>query len=152
MNVAFEKMTSAQEIYDLLIGFESIFTHLREKITSFEDYADKLSKKAEVVKSIIEGNSCGILVYYKNDQQNQVAYISLIGVLEEYRGKNVADLLLEYCQSDARQAGMTKIKLEVDIDNCRAIAFYRKKGFEKVGNAGEQSIYMQKSIIKKDKK
>ena len=146
MEVAFEKVTAVQDIYGLLNDFEVIFPHLREKISSFKEYAEKLSQNAEVVKGLIDGKLCGILVYYQNDLINHTAYVSLIGVFEEFRGKKVADLLLEFCESSAKQAGMTKLKLEVDDDNARAIAFYRKKGFIEVAK-GKESAYMQKNII-----
>ncbi|QWC19721.1 GNAT family N-acetyltransferase [Halorubrum sp. 2020YC2] len=53
-----------------------------------------------------------------------------IYVDESYRGTGLADQLLERAAADAREQGCDELRLDVDVDNERATAFYEKRGFE----------------------
>jgi ribosomal protein S18 acetylase RimI-like enzyme len=53
-----------------------------------------------------------------------------IYVREPHRGTGLADRLLERATADAREQGCGELRLDVDADNERAIAFYEKSGFE----------------------
>ena len=61
------------------------------------------------------------------------AEIISIGVVTEARRKNVARQMLDTATERSRQAGVTKIFLEVARDNRAAIHFYEKAGFVPVG-------------------
>jgi len=52
-----------------------------------------------------------------------------IFVLEEYRNKGIASILLEYMIDDAKNKKINNITLEVREDNIKAIALYKKYGF-----------------------
>ena len=51
-------------------------------------------------------------------------------VAEEHRGTGLADRLMERAERDARERGCGQLRLDVDVDNERAMAFYEKQGFE----------------------
>ncbi|MGQ3329006.1 GNAT family N-acetyltransferase [Halorubrum sp. FL23] len=53
-----------------------------------------------------------------------------IYVQEPYRGSGVASRLLERAAADARERDCGELRLDVDVDNERAMAFYEKHGFE----------------------
>ena len=53
-----------------------------------------------------------------------------IYVNESYRGSGLADRLLERAAADAREQDCGELRLDVDVDNERAAAFYEKRGFE----------------------
>lgn len=53
-----------------------------------------------------------------------------IYVDESYRGTGLADRLLERALTDAREQDCGELRLDVDVDNERALAFYEKRGFE----------------------
>ena len=53
-----------------------------------------------------------------------------IYVREPYRGTGLARELIERVRRRAREIGCAELKLEVDADNDRAIAFYERLGFE----------------------
>ncbi|MCA1652891.1 MAG: GNAT family N-acetyltransferase [Sphingomicrobium sp.] len=59
-------------------------------------------------------------------------YLSRIAVSAGEAGSGAADQLMRYCEECARAAGSTRIALEVESGNDRALAFYRKKGFSKI--------------------
>ena len=51
-------------------------------------------------------------------------------VAEAYRGTGLADRLMERAERDAREKDCGELRLDVDVDNERAMAFYEKQGFE----------------------
>lgn len=53
-----------------------------------------------------------------------------IYVDESYRGTGLADRLLERALTDAREQDCGELRLDVDVDNERATAFYERWGFE----------------------
>ena len=52
-----------------------------------------------------------------------------IGLLPEYRGQGLGERLLQASIAKAQQNGLTRIELEVRIDNERAIRLYERQGF-----------------------
>jgi len=53
-----------------------------------------------------------------------------IYVAEPYRGTGLADRLMERAAADAREQDCGELRLDVDVDNGRAMAFYENQGFE----------------------
>lgn len=53
-----------------------------------------------------------------------------IYVTKPYRGTGLASELIERAERRARETGCDELKLEVDVENERALAFYDKLGFE----------------------
>jgi len=52
-----------------------------------------------------------------------------IGVLAAYRGRGIGRRLLRACLARAREAGFTRIELDVRADNAAAIRLYKRFGF-----------------------
>lgn len=52
-----------------------------------------------------------------------------MGVLADHRGQGLGGRLLEACIAKAWQKGITRIELEVRVDNARAIRLYERLGF-----------------------
>lgn len=52
-----------------------------------------------------------------------------MGVLPDYRGQGLGQRLLRACIDKAWAKGLTRIELEVRVDNQRAIGLYRAMGF-----------------------
>ena len=57
-----------------------------------------------------------------------------IAVRKEYWGTGIAQHLLEFAISEARERGVRKISLAVRSDNARAKAFYERNGFVHEGH------------------
>lgn len=56
-----------------------------------------------------------------------------IGILTPYRGQGIGHQLFGACRSGAVKCGITRVGLEVRVDNLHAIRFYKKLGFEYEG-------------------
>lgn len=142
----FRKVTSESEVLSNLKYFDDIFPHLHEKIDSYEAYAEKLFRLADVYVGEENGDVFGIAVFYANDIQTRRAYISLIGVKDHAQGKGLGYWLLTQCQQVCYDRGMKHISLEVDCDNHNAISFYQRNGFELSEKTQRCSMYMNKSL------
>lgn len=56
-----------------------------------------------------------------------------MGIVSKYRGQGIGMQLLTATLDVAHKTGMTRIEFNVRADNLRAIALYRKAGFEEEG-------------------
>lgn len=77
-----------------------------------------------------EGEPAGIIMYAYSPGQ---ADIVTLGVLPEYRGRQVSDQLMESSFSSLLDQGIHEVFLEVAVDNPHAIGLYRRHGFKQVG-------------------
>ncbi|WP_163832754.1 GNAT family N-acetyltransferase [Spartinivicinus ruber] len=74
----------------------------------------------------------GCIQRHYNYDGNQ-AYFGLLCIDEEYRGKKLADKLIERVEADALQKGCTKMYILVVKCAERLISYYNKKGYEPTG-------------------
>lgn len=72
------------------------------------------------------------IVRKQRDGFRHVGYLGM-GILAEYRGKGLGERLMRTSIDAAAAMGMERIELEVFDTNTRAIALYRKLGFELEG-------------------
>jgi ribosomal protein S18 acetylase RimI-like enzyme len=56
-----------------------------------------------------------------------------MGLLPAYRGRGLGTRLLSACLAKAAAQGLTRVELEVRVDNTSATALYRKLGFVEEG-------------------
>lgn len=56
-----------------------------------------------------------------------------MGIIKEFRDKGIGTLLLSTAIAAAKERGLTRIELTVREENVRAIALYKKLGFEVEG-------------------
>lgn len=122
---------------------------IMEKLSS--DFFDKNVDRRQLSKKIAEyGHFCvaydddcavGFAGYYANDSLGKIGYLSTIVVSKKHQGKGIGSVLLRECLNDCRKKGMEKCRLEVNINNQRAIPFYEAKGFKKESKATQTSDY-----------
>ncbi len=62
-----------------------------------------------------------------------------IVVSAEYRGRDVAPLLLKVLMRDARERGFSTIHLYTEENNIPALRFYQKSGFQTIGKTDQLS-------------
>ncbi|MBQ8261306.1 MAG: GNAT family N-acetyltransferase [Lachnospiraceae bacterium] len=87
----------------------------------------------------------GFVSFYCNDLIKKISFISMIVVKKERQGKSYGNELIKIVENVSIMNGMTKVRLEVDIQNERALKFYQKKGF-KIVEEKESSRIMEKQI------
>ncbi len=92
-------------------------------------YLDKLLNRAEIV-TIRDGERLqGFAAYYCNDLVSRVAFLSMMAVAPEARGRGIGKRLLETFLADARRRGFRSCRLEVHPDNRVARQLYERNGF-----------------------
>jgi ribosomal protein S18 acetylase RimI-like enzyme len=57
-------------------------------------------------------------------------YITDLFVMAHVRGKKIGEKLIRYLCKEAQEIGAVYVRLEVDLENVRATAFYERLGFE----------------------
>ena len=140
-------VSDANEILDMLYRFDCIFPKLGEKAHDYNLFAQKLTQNAVVCVVKENNETCGLSAFYANDFENRVAFITLFGILPKYQRKHLGKQLMEYCCTESISRGMKHIRLEVDLDNSRAIVFYEQNGFVKSDVYTPTSVYMEKTLV-----
>ena len=140
-------VTNAELVLSLLHQFDCSFIHMHDKVPDYNAYAQKLAKHALVYRACEQQETCGLVVMYANNTEESLAFIALFGFLPEWQGKHLGKEMMDFCSVEARARGMQRIRLEVDLDNHRAIAFYTRNGFSAQGLCSPKSMYMEKALV-----
>lgn len=117
------------DLLQLLQSLNEIYIPAICSLVSLEEYAQKLTKYAEIYFAKFEENNIGLLALYNNDLLTRTAYISSIGVLSSFHGRGIGRMLIARAFASCQKSGMTNIRLEVSKENIDAICFYQKHGF-----------------------
>jgi ribosomal protein S18 acetylase RimI-like enzyme len=126
----FEIENADKKVYNFLKKIDVLFKVPISKKVSFEEYIIKIKKMANSYVMVAENEIIGEIIFYKNDQENYIAYIALVGVLKEYQNKGIANSLLKKCIEDLKNSPMKKVGIHTD--NMIAKKIYEKYGFEEV--------------------
>jgi len=149
-NVSFEikSINKLEIINGILKEFNTCFSPtISEKVLDLEKYSEKIKENANVIvlKNKYDQN-IGFAVFYTNDIDSKNAYISFIGIKNNYTGLGLGNHLLKAIIKIAIEKGMTKIKLEVNKANKSAIKFYLKNNFQVDENKNENSLLMMRKL------
>ncbi|SEK83041.1 Acetyltransferase (GNAT) family protein [Pseudobutyrivibrio ruminis] len=111
-----------------------------------KDTIKKLSKKYEE-KAIVLALVCadiitGICIFYANDFENNIAYLSMLVIDNKEQGKGYASILINEMKRICKKKGMRSLRLEVNKGNSKAIRFYTRKGFIKDIETEESYIFI----------
>ena len=109
-----------------------------------EEYASKVLKNGVVLGIEEAGELCSASLFYCNDMQSRVAYLTLLGSLSHCSGKGYASILLDASVSYSKDCGMNEFTLDTNITNNKAIGLYSRKGF--VIDSVKDKVYMKKYI------
>jgi len=86
----------------------------------------------QVVLTVCDGRIAGYLVITLACSLEFAGSFALLDELylwEEYRGRGLGAAAIEFAKNWCRQRGIKALRLEVQRDNARAQALYRKAGF-----------------------
>lgn len=114
--------------------------------SNYEEIFDKIDRYAIFLGVYEAEDMVGYAALYANDAENKIAYISMIGVLDNMQGKHIGSELINKCIIEATKRGMNSIRLECMNDNKNAISFYEHMGFCYERDCSENSKYYVKRI------
>lgn len=117
---------------------------------SFNEYqATIISRMAQgtrrYIRAFYKDQVLGQLEYAFTSPLPELGYINLFYLVPEWRGKGIANLLMDYLVLEMKQQQLKGILLSVSKTNQRAQAFYKKYGFTPAPLAGKRraSEYLQ---------
>ena len=113
-------------------------------------YARKITGHARIAGLRADGTLIAFLAFYCNDPERRLAYMSMLLVRSDYRGRGLARRLVQQSLDYLTQAGFLVYRLEVGKDNREAIALYRAMGFTETGEVEGASLYMERRLSQDD--
>lgn len=145
--IKLESVNDKQLVEEAVISLEgNLVPSLSERNVDLKAYAEKLNKFGKVWSHIDSGKPISIVAGYFNDFQHYTAYLTILAVSSDYREKKLGTSLLAEYERYAKKCGMKKLKLEVRKNNEVAQKFYKKFGYEIIGDASDTSYYMMKNL------
>lgn len=106
---------------------------LQERV-NLVDYISKILAHSFQITATLDSEILGLIAYYQTPND---IYVTHLGVDKSYRRMQIATYLLEFLTNTHPQV---PIRLEVNFSNEIAKEFYKKQGFNKVGNHGKYEI------------
>jgi ribosomal protein S18 acetylase RimI-like enzyme len=92
-------------------------------------YATKIHANAARFEAWKSDELVGLVAMYCNVESPQTAFITSVSVLADWRGKGIADSLLQAAIDHARTQHSEHIALEVNAKNTAAVRKYETLGF-----------------------
>lgn len=114
-------------------------------VGNIDDYVNKIKNKAELIAHIVEGACVGFIAFYANDETQENAFITMVMIRSDMRGRKIAGSLLTTVLENLKSRGFKHCNLEVKKNNFNAIKLYESLGF-KVKNRNLESIIMFKEL------
>jgi putative acetyltransferase len=104
---------------------------------SSEEYLMELASDPKLKLFVTEQN--GEITGFAANRVQDASTIELAGIIvrDDLLGKGIGSLLISRCIDFAREAGFSSIVVKTEISNERAISFYTKRGFARLGNVVE---------------
>lgn len=106
-----------------------------------EDYLLKIDQYSIFQKYYIDNQLAGFVSFYCNNETTREAFITLVLVNNNFRGKKIARKLLSDTIDNIKKNNFSKCSLEVNVKNRNAIHLYEKIGFYEVSKK-DDSIFM----------
>ena len=146
METAIEIITDTQ-IKRKIVGIcDKAFMHGITIRKNYEEIFQKIDQNAVFIAAVIDKNYVGYAALYANNHESRIAYISMIGVVQDMQRMHIGSRLLKRCIEVSKKNGMNKIRLVVLHENEKGICFYKKNGFAFEKKCTEQSDYFIKVL------
>jgi len=110
-----------------------------------DDYRQVLAE-AEVQVALQDERVCGVLVLEREGDEMLLANIA---VLPACKGQGIGKVLMRLCETRARQAGCSAVRLYTHERMTENIEIYRKLGYVETHRAEEQGfsrVFMRKKL------
>lgn len=112
--------------------------HRNEK--TINALAQKFAQYAEFYVAYCGNETAGFIAYYCHDDTEN-AFVSMLMVREKFQRQGIGRAFLNRVVDDCDRLGKKRIRLEVDLDNEKGLAFYKKNCFERESAATDKSDY-----------
>jgi len=118
------------ETENLIVTSDEFNMTIEEEINFLK--SSKENPKTNHLLAIIDGKIVGTCGLHGKNTRRRIAHVASLGIviLKEYWGLGIGYSLMLNQIEFAKKNGITKIDLEVRVDNEQAINLYKKCGFE----------------------
>ena len=135
------RIRSYRKILSIVTGFaDDLFNQAHNNRELLSQLAKKYSLIAEFYLVEIDGKEAGFIAFYANDTATNTGFISMIVVHSPFQGLGIGSILMDLAISVCKLRGLTRLRLEVDVHNDRAMQFYERNGFSVLQNNGRSAI------------
>lgn len=125
-----EKKLKTKEILEFLQAVNFDFPVPLEKKVDLTEYAQKIKEKATLFAIKEEMSSIrGLIAGYTNNIESNLAYIALLAVRSNERGKGLSKILLKKFLEDCQEKGIQRVHLYTTKNNVVAQNLYKRFGF-----------------------
>ncbi len=101
---------------------------------SFQPIFDKMIKDGGLHIYESEGVTISALVIKRFEHRlKHLAYIGAFGIRQSHQGRGIGTKIMQEIKRNLELEGVRRIELRVEADNQRALAFYKKLGFQLEG-------------------
>ncbi len=143
MKTTFSIINNISEIQQIVHSCkEDMFSSLSDDF--LESLAEKFAKHGCFLTAYQEEKLVGYIAFYCNDNVGKTAFISVIVVKKSFQRIGLGSALINEAIKKSKENGMTKLRLEVDMNNKNAIQFYKRMGF--AVESVSTTMYMSKDI------
>ena len=136
ISIRFASVEDAEDIFSALVGIAETVKELHKLKSSVDDirrFGFGETPAFEVLIAEIDGRFTGCCLYFPSFSTwigRPGVYVQDFYVADEFRGKGIAERLLQRLASVTRKRGGCYIRLAVDTQNFRAQAFYARAGIK----------------------
>ena len=136
ISIRFASVEDAEDIFSALVGIAETVKELHKLKSSVDDirrFGFGETPAFEVLIAEIDGRFAGCCLYFPSFSTwigRPGVYVQDFYVADEFRGKGIAERLLQRLASVTRKRGGCYIRLAVDTQNFRAQAFYARAGMK----------------------
>ena len=122
---------------------DNLFKIPLHKKVNIEEYVNKIISLAEVYIMYKENEIIAGVVFYTNNLSEKKAYISLVGVLEDYQNKGIGKNILKEVLKKIKR---NKLKQEgIHTDNKYALKIYKSLNFYIISEENGR-YYLEKNL------
>jgi len=116
-----------------------------DEVVDLKTYSEKMWNFSELFLARKGSKLIGFISCYFNDLESKKGYITSLHVQKNYRRKGVANCMISNLFLYGKRNGFISIDVEVQNNNCNAIAFYNKLNFT-ISSKREKSMIMTVKI------
>lgn len=128
--------------------------YISENFTTVKQCEEIESRHSRVLLAIFCENIIGYAHVELDEGNRRSAFLNRIYVDTAWKGKAVGSALLAEVLANVRQQGTERVSLTVYERNTRAVAFYKRSGFDvigtenfQVGDDKQTDFVMEKSLV-----
>jgi ribosomal protein S18 acetylase RimI-like enzyme len=145
-NVLDKKFISEKELYLFLSLVDKEFPISLSKKTNLIETAKKLYILGDIFCIKDNKNIIGLIAGYSNNTKDKTGYISVLAILNKYRGKGLASKLVNVFLDNAKKNGMNTVFLYTHASNVNAVKLYKRLGFYEVELKNNDDYVLEKVL------